>query len=236
MKISSLKDFLKCIDEFGCQDFDHVQEIIAQDATRALDFLHDNNIVHRDIKPENILVSNQHYTTQEQLMTFWQRKPVVAKLTDFGESRSAILQTNTLVHTKTNFINRGTPVYMAPEIHFHNCNEDISLQQLKQADMWALGLIFYMLVNPDKTYPFEKEVKNLNKMGLKAGEQIMRRVLETQDTRPQHSLKYTRKRETVWKQLTLAFDRCVKYKCQERPTASQVLCQLEGYSYMKSDR
>ena len=73
-------------------------------------------------------------------------------------------------------------------------------------------------------------------MGLKAGEQIMRRVLETQDTRPQHSLKYTRKRETVWKQLTLAFDRCVKYKCQERPTASQVLCQLEGYSCMKSDR
>ena len=78
-------------------------------------FLHTNDVVHRDLKPANVLVSNTHYT-EDTIRKFWDTKPIIAKLTDFGESRSKLIQTSTLLHSKTFNINRGTPVFMAPEI------------------------------------------------------------------------------------------------------------------------
>ncbi len=58
---------------------------------KAVDFLHENNIIHRDIKPENILVHNG-----------------VAKICDFGWAvHSPHLLRETLC---------GTPLYSCPEI------------------------------------------------------------------------------------------------------------------------
>ena len=46
----------------------------------------------------------------------YQSRPVACKLTDFGESRSLLIQTQTVLASKTNNVTRGTVVYMAPDI------------------------------------------------------------------------------------------------------------------------
>ena len=94
----------------------------AEDVAKGLRFLHSNGIVHRDLKPSNVLVNNLHYSTDDitvsadELPRVFADCPVVCKLTDFGESRSNLLQTATIIHAKTRNIERGTKPYMAPEI------------------------------------------------------------------------------------------------------------------------
>ena len=47
----------------------------------------------------------------------WSKRLVICKITDFGESRSELIQTQSLNMTaQTPNINRGTPAFMAPEI------------------------------------------------------------------------------------------------------------------------
>ena len=73
-----------------------------------------------DLKPSNVLVSNRHYCKKDisadQLPSVFADCPVVCKLADFGESRSTLLQTASIIHAKTMNIERGTKPYMAPEI------------------------------------------------------------------------------------------------------------------------
>ena len=154
----SLRDLLKCIDNYDCEGFEHLHQFVATDVCSGLSYLHDNNIVHRDLKPENILVSNQHYCKDNKdISTLWLNKPVVAKLTDFGESRAKLIQTATLVHTRTNNVFRGTPVFMAPEIFFHDGTKLRDLQDLKQMDIWSYSMILFTLLNPDLKYPYHFE-------------------------------------------------------------------------------
>ena len=59
---------------------------------------------HRDLKPPNILVSNQHYcqlSDHVEIETISSKMPIVCKLTDFGESRSQDIHTNTVLSSKT---------------------------------------------------------------------------------------------------------------------------------------
>jgi len=60
-------------------------------------YLHANHIEHRDLKPENVLVSNKHYTVTpcSDVAFYWTHRPICVKLSDFGESRSAMGQTQT---------------------------------------------------------------------------------------------------------------------------------------------
>ena len=118
-RVSSLADFLGMLDSFDCEDFDspHVRTI-CEDVAKGLKFLHDEDIAHRDLKPANILVSNQHYSDLSawDIQTAWEQCPVICKLADYGESCSREIQTNTILQSQTSRVNRGTPVYMAPEI------------------------------------------------------------------------------------------------------------------------
>lgn len=133
-KVSSLKEFLYNVDSVcNFSGFEHLQICIAQDISRGLAFLHENDVAHRDLKPDNVLISNQHYT-KDNIGEFWETKPVVAKLADFGESRSKIIQTSSLLHTRTANINRGTPIFMAPELHKHD-GLPMTVEQLKSTDV-----------------------------------------------------------------------------------------------------
>jgi serine/threonine protein kinase len=96
------------MDDIDAKGFEHFPVIIATDITRGLAFLHSKNTVHRDLKPANILVSNQYYTS-ENMPEVWETRPIFAKITDFGESRATMIQTASLVHTKTSNISIGTP-------------------------------------------------------------------------------------------------------------------------------
>ena len=92
----------------------------------AVHYLHqERDIVHRDLKPENLLcVSGSD--------------DVTVKLTDFGLAKSI-----TEDGLKT-FC--GTPLYFAPEVLRRRHTVAGSGRYGKEADMWSLGVILYILI------------------------------------------------------------------------------------------
>jgi len=84
--------------------------------TEAMKFVHSKGYLHRDLKPDNILV-DQKYNI---------------KIADFGLSRKMIVSSG--------ITNRGTPLYMAPELLAANGYD-------KPVDVWSFGLIVWEIFN-----------------------------------------------------------------------------------------
>ena len=85
---------------------------------KAVNFMHSRNIVHRDMKPENLLLASKTNDSD-------------VKIADFGFAIEATGETLTQ--------RCGTPGYVAPEI--------IEGKKYgKTVDMWALGVICYILL------------------------------------------------------------------------------------------
>ena len=94
-----------------------------------LSYLHENDIVHRDIKLGNIFLG----------------KDMKVKIGDFGLS----VKLKTQLERKTTLC--GTPNYIAPEV----LEEDKYKGHSKEADIWSLGVLAYILLfgNP----PFDSD-------------------------------------------------------------------------------
>ena len=152
--VNSLADFLLFVDgcEGGFEEFPF-QNKIAHDICSGIAHLHDQGIAHRDLKPANVLVSNNHYSGLDHELeqrNVFSEEPIICKVSDFGESRSRATQTATICHTATKNIERGSPAYMAPEIFKENgISSAVTIEDLKSIDVWAMGMLFYMLLNPD---------------------------------------------------------------------------------------
>ena len=222
-KVSTLKELLCSLDNYcNFSGFEHLSLCIANDISRGLAFLHRNDVAHRDLKPDNVLVSNQHYTS-DTITKFWETKPIIAKITDFGESRSKLIQTSTLLHSKTANINRGTPVFMAPEICKKETSE-MTLDHLKMTDVWSMSMIFFLLINPDRRYPYEEEIRDLKKSGMTPAE-IMKNVYANFKL-PLQSDKYAKLRiNDQWSNIEKAYIFFAKF--EKRPTVSEVKSILE---------
>ncbi|RZC38824.1 serine/threonine-protein kinase 33-like, partial [Asbolus verrucosus] len=114
---------------------------IIKQLAEAVAYLHKHDIVHRDLKMENILMGeNPSDPTDEYYI----------KLTDFGLSIVKYGKgVDSMLHDYC-----GTLFYMAPEIIDYRSYS-------QQCDMWAVGVILYMLVAGK--YPFystnEKELQ-----------------------------------------------------------------------------
>lgn len=106
----------------------YAAEILAPVA-RALEFIHDHNIVHRDVKPSNILMDEN-----DQPM-----------LTDFGIIK--LLETTETDLLATN-VGIGTPEYMSPE-------QAMGREVDFRADIYSLGVVFYELLTGEKPYSAE---------------------------------------------------------------------------------
>lgn len=202
--------------------FDHLIPAIAQDVTKGLSHLHDLEVAHRDLKPANILISNQHYCAlqdRQQIKRIKAVRPVVCKLADFGESRSQLLQTSGLNDPGTNQVFRGTIAFMAPEILLPERmvpGRKLSLDDLMKVDIWALGLVFYCLINPGVSYPYELEATNLPDILM----------LLRQRKRPTSNPEYRIKQATVWSRVKEAFESCTDQDSSKRPKASDVFAVL----------
>ena len=143
-----------------------------------------------------MLVSNRHYCKKDisadQLPSVFADCPVVCKLADFGESRSTLLQTASIIHAKTMNIERGTKPYMAPEIILEGKLNYAAMDNWKAIDIWALGMTFFSIINPDVEFPLEME---LNLSSEKAPdlaskfEKLLKEMIANK-SKPQSSKKY----------------------------------------------
>jgi len=113
-------------------------------AFKAIEHMHDNNLVHRDIKPENLLLSDKSATA-------------TIKLADFGFATNC---------TSPNALSDllGTPEYMAPELV---ALRDVDGGYGKPVDIWALGVVLYILLSG--IHPFQIEDEEQMLTNIQAG-------------------------------------------------------------------
>ena len=228
-KISSLSNLLSFLDENDCQGIgDKFMSKIATDVASGLQYLHGAGVAHRDLKPANVLISNHHYREEQdrkKLEHAWNTEPLICKLTDFGESRTELVQTRSIFQTRTVNLERGTLPFMAPEILLVNSiSGGATLEDLKRADMWAYGMLIFNIINPCLHYPYEIELRRSGKGDSK--EKIA--GLLSNRKKPEGSPKYRQKCAMEWSQLWKAYDACTNFVPSERLDAQRVLRMLLG--------
>ena len=232
-KVHSLREFLGFVDkQDALESFNECGFVtkIAKDVASGLCYLHSKDIVHRDLKTANVLVSNQHYgniTTEEDLSKALQENPIMCKVTDFGESRSRLVQTALAVHSRTQRINRGTPVFLAPEAFLAQPKSGVtfSISDMKKVDIWAYGMVLFNVLNPDMRHPFQVEFES---PGSGTPVEKLKELL-TQQRKPCFSGKYKHLQATDWLYLEGVYHECTAWEQQRRPTASEVVFYLEKW-------
>eukprot|EP00112_Aurelia_sp_Birch-Aquarium-sp1_P005669 Seg1645.4 transcript_id=Seg1645.4/GoldUCD/mRNA.D3Y31 product="putative serine/threonine-protein kinase" protein_id=Seg1645.4/GoldUCD/D3Y31 len=202
--VNTLYQFLNHADQcYDFEGFSHTISVIVRHVVDGLAYLHENGIVHRDIKPSNILISNQHLITgkeREFNKEMWEKDPLTCKLTDFGESRSCIIQTQTLLVSRVTSLNRGSPAFMAPEILLpEERPKAATIDDLKAADLWALGMVIFCVINPGICYPYagEMSLKVLKKSPFKGPREVLEDFLREKQV-PLPLEKYQIKHATCW--------------------------------------
>ncbi|XP_045674590.1 cyclin-dependent kinase-like 3 isoform X2 [Phyllostomus hastatus] len=108
---------------------------------RAIEYLHNNNIIHRDIKPENVLVSQSGIT----------------KLCDFGFARTLAAPGDIY----TDYV--ATRWYRAPELVLKDTCYG------KPVDIWALGCMIIEMATGNPFLPSSSDLDLLHKIVLKVG-------------------------------------------------------------------
>lgn len=103
--------------------------------------MHEKMLVHRDLKPENLLLSSRDDNAS-------------VKVADFGFARGTMSD-----HDLTSLV--GTPPYMAPELvrlrHY-----DATGGYGRTVDVWALGVILYILLSGIHPFQIEDEESMLD--------------------------------------------------------------------------
>lgn len=232
-RVSSLDDLLLHIDaEYSFEGFQHLVTFAARDIVRGLTYLHSNGVAHRDLKPGNILVSNQHYTSlsQDQIRVHFSSRPIVCKLTDFGESRSTSVETNTVAATKTKRVDRGTAVFMSPEILVQDDSSyEASLDNLMASDIWSLGMTFFTMINPNIKCPYLLEIRSSKETFATQGDvqKFVSNLLRNRKL-PKSDGKYNTSRATVWSYLEEVYIGCTTFDPSERFTLPQINEVLDG--------
>ncbi|KAJ8019088.1 Serine/threonine-protein kinase BCK1/SLK1/SSP31 [Holothuria leucospilota] len=211
MHVSCLSDLLLQLDQQKCNGFAHLIAHAGRETIQGLVYLHSKGIAHRDLKPGNVLVSNQHYInlTETELSQQFMLKPIVCKLADFGESRSRFIQTQSLLASKTFTVDRGTVPYMAPETLVDDqLLDSASVHDLFLVDIWALGMIFFTLINPNLKYPWIKECRSAGCKSQEDFKKLLKSLLGKKEL-PSMDDKYEVERATEWYALEDIYLRCV---------------------------
>jgi len=109
---------------------------IFKQACLGVEAIHEAGLIHLDIKPENILlIANK---SPKDITQKW-----IVKISDFGLARGMGMENLEILQDGI-----GTPAYMAPEQILAARWKDVG----KEADIYALGMILYELIDGDLPY------------------------------------------------------------------------------------
>lgn len=220
--VFNLKEFLIACDSISdFHGFAHTQYFLAKDIIEGVSFLHSKGIAHRDLKPDNILVSNRHYLhcQESDNSLWWNLRPIVAKLTDFGESRSNLIQTRTLAQTNTINLYRGSPAYMSPEALSPNApGIATDIAGLQCMDIWSFGMVLYHLTSPNVRHPYELDLD----LESRTSPVVQVKELMSRNIRPKQTPKYVDMRRGLWSPIVHIYEMCTNFSPNERPNAKDV--------------
>ena len=139
--------------------------------------------------------------------------PDVCKIADFGESRSRIIQTQTLLSSRVQKLMRGSPAFMSPAILLPERRpKEATLEQLKALDTWAYGMILFVLGNPTLKHPYEKELmREMEQNALTSAVDALQEILRW-GLRPKCSVEYEVQQATVWNDIVLLHQQCTDFE------------------------
>ena len=100
-----------------------------------------------------------------------------------------------------------------------------TIEDLKAVDMWALGMVFFMIINPDAKYPYTMEFKTSK--CKEPWRQLIKRKLPNGE-KPCLGTKHKRYHTTECFFLLQAFDKCIHLKASERPSAAEITKFIAG--------
>ena len=98
----------------------------------------------------------------------------------------------------------------------------MSLEQLKACDVWGLGMIIFLLLNPDLEFPYQYELdqvpqKNFASLRNELVSRFKQRIL------PTWSSKYSRFQATIWREIEAIFSQCAHFCSRSRPSVQEVV-------------
>ena len=172
-------------------------------------YLRRKNIVHRDLKPKNILVRR----VKSEFVTEDDQEGARVKISDLG--LSVVKELSTTYHIT---MNRGTSVWMAPElIEFNNNNEDrvrspSSGQPLKYpyaCDVYSFGMVCYEVLTGRE--PFSSHV---------GGRVQLKHKIKEESVRPEMPEGYP-------KALTSLIQKCWTSNPTQRPRIEDICKELK---------
>lgn len=137
----SLRNFIDSHYDMDNKKYTSKIYIYAYQLLRAVSYCHSNGIIHRDIKPENILL---YYNN-------------LLKLTDFGLSKSGIVNSNQSEITfKQNMTTEVTTLpYRAPEILLGAATYD------NKIDIWSCGCVIAEMFNRCFIFRYDNELETI---------------------------------------------------------------------------
>ena len=198
----------------------------SQLTVQGLKYLHSQGIAHRDLKPANVLVGNSHYSSlaMEDMGTVFQDRPIICKLTNFGESHLQYAQTHmSMLSLCTSRVHRGMVAYMSPEILLpERTSGPLSMADLMRADVWALGIVFCNLVNPSQRYPYLAEVQKAKVTWRIDDIKMFVSELHRKEAKPVMDSKYQKQRATVWREVEAVHLAATTFPARVRPTPEEL--------------
>eukprot|EP00794_Sanderia_malayensis_P015496 gene15496-17073_t len=159
------------------------------------------------------------HLTNEGYIQRWQSEdpPLSCKLTDSGEGRSRLIQTNSMLASKVKHADRGTPAFMSPELLIPELRPaDAIMQDLMESDIWALDMIMYVLANPDIAYPYYADIEARKPSAPFSNPHEILELLMQQKVRPRCSIKYQSNHATVWAEVCTLYNACTSYEHNSR--------------------
>ena len=84
-------------------------------------------------------------------------------------------------------MDRGTIAYMALEL-LAGSGLPMSIEELKACDVWALGMIIFLILNPDLEFPYQYELdqvpqKTVDTLKTELASRLKKRMLPTWSTK-----------------------------------------------------